>query len=232
MCTRSLSAIFVAVGASVAFAQPPVDPSGHWEGTALVQNMSVPMQVDLARASDGRLSGTISVPGQHLKGLPLQTASVEGTSIRFQAREDQPFSGSISDDGSSITGEMQTNGASFPITLKRNGAARIDAPPTSPAIGKELEGTWKGVLGGDGGLRLVLILINHADGTATGVLENLDEGGLHVPVAITQRGTAVTIDTPVVPGSFTGTISADGARLTGTYRQGDSEWPLTFTRSR
>ncbi len=223
--------IAVVLAASIGFAQPSIDPSGHWEGTGLVQNMSVPLQVDLVRGSDGRLSGTISVPGQRLKGLPLQTVAVEGTAIRFQAREDQPFSGKIADDGSSIAGEMTMNGAALPIALKRTGAAQIDPPPTSPAIGKALEGTWKGTLGTDGGLRLVLTLVNHNDGTASGVLENLDEGGLHIPVAITEHGANVTIETSVVPGSFSGTMSDDGATLKGTYRQDGAEWPLTFTRA-
>lgn len=220
--------VFVSASPS---AQPAADPAGHWEGSALVQDMQVPLQLDLAKNADGQYGGTISVPAQKLRGLPLLKVTVDGTRIDFQARSDQPFSGALSPDGSSIAGEMNLGAMSVPVTLTRSGDARFDPAVTSPKISSSLEGTWNGTLQADGGLRLVLTLTNHADGTATGVVTNIDEGGLTIPVTIAESGSTVTIESRVVPGTFSLAFTSEGTELAGTFKQNGAEAPMTFRRA-
>lgn len=214
-------------------AQAPGDPSGHWEGSVQIQGTDVSIEVDLAKNAKGELAGTLGTPAQHVKGLPLMKVAVEGTSVSFHARRDQTFDGVLSADGKSISGDYTINGFSLPFNLTRTGDARMEAPAKSGPIGQELEGIWNGTLGDNGTtLRLVLTMSNQPDGTATGSIVNLDEGGLEIPIAaITQKASSLTLDLKVVGGSYSGSVNANGTELVGTYSQGALVAPLTFRRA-
>ena len=71
-------------------------------------------------------------------------------------------------------------------------------------------------------------MTNHADGTSTGALVNRGEGGLEIPVRITQDGARVTLDVPALGGSYAGTLNENATELTGTYSQGGRSAPLIF----
>lgn len=211
--------------------EPSLDPVGRWDGTVLIQQMSMPFHIDLARSSTGELGGTISIPAEKVDGLPLTKAAVDGASITFAARTDQPFTGTISEDGRTMSGEIILSGTSFPVTLTRTGEPHIAPPPTSPHITSALEGTWTATVDALGGVRLVLAMTNHTDGMATGTLVNVDEGELRMPLTIVQKGSEVNLDVKVVPLTFSGTLSDDGATLAGTFREKGREVPVTFHRT-
>src|SRR5438309_6561540 len=59
-------------------AQNAVDPSGHWEGKMKVPGKEIAVEVDIARNTKGELGGTISMPDEHARGLPLAKVAVEG----------------------------------------------------------------------------------------------------------------------------------------------------------
>jgi hypothetical protein len=185
ICRTALLSGVMFLSATTLRAQAPVDLSGHWEGAVESPGMELFFQIDLAKNPGGELSGTISVPSENLRGLPLQTVSIKDKVVSFYARRDQPLAGYISDDGKSISGDYSVEGFTLPFTLMRKGEARIDPPVKSAAVGKELEGTWNGSLQADGGaLRVSLTLQNQADGSAIGRLVVIDQGGLQIPVAI------------------------------------------------
>lgn len=231
-----LIAALLLLPASSLRAQTAVDPSGHWEGAVHAPNMEVKIEIDLAKNSKGELAGTFS--GRDVKGLPLARVVVEGKSISFHAREDQTFKGTISADGTSMSGELtgtDPTGKAFsvPFSLTRTGDARIEPPAKSAPIGKELEGTWNGTLEVQGKqLRLVLKMANQSDFTSTGSIVTLDQGALEVPVAITQKGSSVSLDAKVIGGSFSGTLNPEGTELAGTWTQGALVLPLTFRRAK
>jgi hypothetical protein len=130
-----------------------------------------------------------------------------------------------------MSGDFFASGNTVPFTMKRSGDARVVAPATSAPISKELEGSWNTTLEVGGmPLRLVLTLTNQPDGTATGHIVNLDQGGLRLPLTITQNAAAVTLDSTVVSSSFAGTLNPAATELTGTFTQGTFNAPLTFHR--
>ena len=107
-------------------------------------------------------------------------------------------------------------------------AARVTTIPS------RLEGTWNATVSAGGrDVHLVLTMVNHADGTCTGSLVNLDEGRLTVPI------TAVDLREPVV------TIAVHShqrivhrqrpirrrTEVTGTFTQGSFSVPVTFHRA-
>ena len=230
--TFVFGAALLVVSSASGRAQTPGDPSGHWDGSIQTPAAELRIEVDLLHDSHGDIAGTISIPGQHIAGLRLLKVGVEGTSIRFNARKDQTFSGALSADGKSISGDLTINAFGLPFILSRTGDPRTHAPITSPPIGKELEGTWTGTADANGmPHRIVLTMSNQPDGTATGLIVNLDEGELEIPVTITQTASSVTFDADAVGGSFSGTLNPEATELAGTWTQGTSALSVIFRRA-
>ena len=112
------------------------------------------------------------------------------------------------------------------------GDTKIEPPPKSTPITKELEGSWEGALDVNGTtLRLVLKLASQADGLATGTLVSVDQGGAEVPIAaVVQNGAHLTLVVPAVAGKYDGDLSE--GQLTGTWTQGPRTWPLVLKRAK
>jgi hypothetical protein len=234
-----LVALLLTAPAAPLLAQPSLDPSGHWAGAIHIPpfngagSREVAIEIDLSNNATGVLGGTFSQPEQGVKGLPLSNVSRDGQSVSFEIKANGGglFKGTQAD-GISIAGEFVTaqGGFNVPFDLKRTDDARIAAAPKSAPIGKDLEGTWNGSIDAGGKQeRLVLTLTNHADGTATGTIQDLDGSNVNIPIAITQKASNVTIDVAVVGASYTAALNTNG-ELVGTWAQGPVSLPLTFKR--
>lgn len=224
----SLVAALMLASASAARAQA-VDPSGHWEGAIEVPGRELAFQIDLVRVGSGELAGAISVAD--VSGIPLGNVAVQGRSISFYGRSDQPFSGTLSEDGKAMSGNAVLSGYSLPFAMRRTGEARLDPPVVGEAVGKDLEGTWSGTLQVNGSSqRALLTVMNQPGGKSIGRIVSVDEGGLVLPVVVAQNGSRVNIEQKGVAASYTGTLNADGTELTGTFTQHGISMPLRFTR--
>jgi hypothetical protein len=107
----------------------------------------------------------------------------------------------------------------------------MPAAPVSAPIPSDLEGTWSGVIAANGlDVHVQVTLANGRDGTSSGRLVNLDQGGLELPLAIARDGTRVTLTSPVAAISFTGTLNADAGELGGAFTQGAASVPATLRR--
>ncbi|HJZ74752.1 MAG TPA: hypothetical protein VKE51_23610 [Vicinamibacterales bacterium] len=228
-----IAALLLLASALPARGQSGPDPSGHWQGSVQAPGGVVPFELDLARRANGSFDGTLTVAAQKIAGLPLTKVAVEGNSLVFHARSDQPFTGVLSADRQSMTGEILIGGNSLPFTLARSGDARIQPPAASAPIGKELEGTWTATVVAEGVERhLVMTLENRSDGTAGGRVVNEDEGGLTLPVTIAQQGRRITIETLPIASTFAATLNDAGTELEGTMTQGPASAPVTFRRAK
>ena len=227
-----LVAALLVSSASFLQAQAAADPSGHWEGMLQAPGMDVGFEVDFTKTGTGALAGTVSIPAQKLEGLPLLKVAVDGGTVTFYARSDQPLRGVLSADGTSMSGDFFAGGNSVPFTMKRVGDAHVVPAATSAPIGEDLEGTWNATLEAGGmQLRLILTLANQPDGTAIGHIINVDQGGLRLPLVVTQKASSVTLDSTVVPSSFSGTLNPAATELAGTFTQGTLSVPMTFRRA-
>jgi hypothetical protein len=232
--TRTIHALLMVglVAAAGGTVEARADLSGHWEGVLQAPEMMLDFQIDIARAESGAYMGTISLPSERLHGLPLKVVTLDGQLVSFNARSDQTFAGTLSEDGKSITGEFTMQGGSAPFRLTRSGDARIEPPPTSPKISERLSGTWNAAITTrQGDVRVVLRLWNTADGRSAGSLVNLNDGGIELPLVIEETANGVTLRTAPIESSFSGTLSADAMVLEGTYRQGAQSVPVTFRKA-
>ncbi len=212
-----------------------VDPSGHWEGAITIPGGEIPFQVDLSKNAQGKLVATYSRPENNLNGLPLANVSFDGRAITFELTVDGrvKFYGTLNGDGNTIAGDVTARLGNAPFSMSRTGDARIAAAPKNAPIGKDLEGTWSGTLSLQGtNLRLVLRMVNDADGTASGSIVSVDQGGIEFPLALMQNANSLTLNTPAIGGDFfSGSLNAAG-ELAGTFSQGPVTAPLTFARSK
>src|SRR5262249_2678934 len=71
--------------ASIAHAQPD-NFSGHWRGVLQIPSgPTLDFEVDVARNAAGGFDGSVDLPADNIKGLPLQGISVDGTTLSFYA---------------------------------------------------------------------------------------------------------------------------------------------------
>lgn len=228
---KNIAVALVLFTASVATAQTPVDLSGHWKGTIEIPNTPMDFELDVAKDARGQFVGTATA-GTDRVTLPLLTISVDGKALAFYARTDQPFRGEISDSGKSIAGTATLSGYALPFSMGRTGDAKIDPPPTSPAVSKELEGTWTGMLSAAGSdFHFVTTITNQPGGTALAEQVSVDEGGLRMYLVVAQNGRSVRIDAPALSTSFTGELNAAGIEISGTWTQRQTTLPLTMVRA-
>ena len=218
-----------ASGVQTQQAAPP--PSGQWVGT-LPAGPGLEMELNLAQKGT-EWYGTISVPQQGTKGVPLGELTVKGPTVAFAfkgAPGDPRFSGALSADGKTISGTFSQGGGSLPLSLTWKGEAKFEVAPKSTPVTKDLEGQWEGALEVNGTtLRLRLVLTNSPAG-ATGVLVSLDQNNAEIPIStITQDNARVKLLVSTISGAFDGELK--GGELAGTWTQGPLSRPLVFKRA-
>lgn len=217
-------------------AQTPADPSGHWEGMVQGPDIEVPIGIDLARNDKGDFAGTFTQPREGIKGLPLSAVAVDGRSVRFIVNGGETpstFEGKLSDDGTSLAGDVTLGGYTLTFTLQRTGDAQFAPAPKNARISKDLEGTWSGALElGERQMRLVVKMANQSDGTAVGTIASPDGSGVEIPIGIVEKARNVTLDVASVGASFIAVRNADATELVGTWTQRSSVLPLTLHRAK
>ena len=230
--TRALIAGLLLVASAAPARGQAVDPSGHWQGSVQARGTEMAFAIDVVKGANGQFGGTLDFAAQQIKGLPLTKVAVDGTSLVFHARSDQPFTGVLSDNRQTITGDVLISGTSLPFVLTRSGDAAIRPMRSSAAIPKALVGRWTGSVVAEGvEQRLVMTLENRADGTGRGLIVNEDEGGLELPITIVQNGSTVTIETIPIASTLIATLNAQATELTGVLTQGPATAQVSFRRA-
>jgi hypothetical protein len=98
------------------------------------------------------------------------------------------------------------------------GLAAIPTAGAQTVTAATLAGEWKGTLGGQ--LPLVLHLSADASGALTATLDSPVQGANGLAGAnVKLDGAAFQFDIPSVAGNYTGTVSADGKTISGTWTQ-------------
>jgi hypothetical protein len=212
-----------------AFAQ-----SGHWEGAILVPEHDVGIQVDIAPAGKDAWKGTLAIPEQNVKMLPLSSIGNANGIVKFavQGPPSAPaFEGKLAADGQSISGNVTQGSAVMPFKLKRTGDAKFVELPKSTPVDKAIEGNWEGALDVNGQTLHLLLKLANENGAATGTATSVDQGGAVIPIGvITQTGSTLKLEVPGVGGSYTGEVAKDGSAISGTWTQGQGALPLVFHR--
>ncbi len=103
-------------------AQSQRDVVGTWEGTLDAGSVKLKLVLHVAGAKDGSFSGTLDVPAQGAKDLPVDSVTVADGAFRFEMKSlAAVYEGKLTKDGSAIEGQFKQAGQTFPLTLKRTG---------------------------------------------------------------------------------------------------------------
>jgi hypothetical protein len=207
-------------------------PRGHWSGTVEIPNQPLAVEVDLDKGPHGWI-GSISIPAQHVSGVPLDAIALTNGKWTFRmkgAPGDPTFTGSLSADVKTMSGDFTQGPDSAPFKLSRTGDPKVEEVKPNPAVAKEFVGAWEGTLEGPG-LRLVLKISNGADG-AEATLVSLDQGGIEIPASsIEQKDTNLTIAMKMVGAQYAAEINTEGSELNGTLTQNGNDLTLKLKKT-
>lgn len=231
--------VFAFAAATVSFPglaqQSSPTVSGRWQGGLKVPGgQDLVVTVDLAKNAKGAWIGSFSMPELGATDIPVDQLTVAQTKVHFVVTGtpgSPSFDGNLSADGKELTGTFSDAQTKTPLTFKRTGAPNVKLPPPNTPLAKDFEGTWHATLGtGDSQIRILLKLARAADGAATGMLVNVDQGNREVPMtSIQQKDKVLEFEIRSVAVRFHGTLNAAGA-VAGEWTQMSRSAPLTFER--
>lgn len=118
---------------------------GAWNGAIQLPGLALKVGVVITRGEAG-LGGTIDIPDQGARGVPLDAISVDGENVSFRLAGvpgEPTFKGTLA--GDTITGTFSQGPQSFPFELERGELARAKRPqdpvPPFPYTSEELTAT-------------------------------------------------------------------------------------------
>ena len=220
-----------------AYAEPPADPAGHWEGDISLAGTKLGIRVDLEHAGD-TWSGTIDIPVQGLRGFKLEPVKIDGAEVNFAMPNipgNPAFAGHFDKDAGTITGDFTQAimKAAFKLERRARPAPIAGEMPAKGLPGDGLAGHWQALLKVSPviGLRLSLEVTKTPEGVYEAKLFSLDQTTQGIPVAdLTEDAGAVALKVPSIGGAYEGKLNDDRSELAGEWKQGGATFPLTFKR--
>ncbi|MGH7242240.1 MAG: serine hydrolase [Phycisphaerales bacterium] len=124
-CLICIAGGIVSVFAPSAYAHVALgtDLTGRWDGTIKVPGTDLEVKLNFTSNE----LGTISIPAQGAKDLPLEKVSLDGAKATFAIRGipgNPVFAGTFSDDGALLKGDFTQGGGTIPFELKRAADAK------------------------------------------------------------------------------------------------------------
>jgi hypothetical protein len=224
---RCLMACAMAAASAVA----QTDASGHWEGKVDVPNGPTGLALDLAKNAKGVWVASLGVPEQKITGLRVTDIDVVGAEVRFAAPDlpgSPTFELTLAD--GKLTGALLVQALSLALEMQRTGDAKVEIAQPSPAVSKELEGDWEGLVPVPNGQGLVIIIHfkNQPDQTVEATIDSPGQDAIGLPLkAVAQKG-AILEFAVGVGGSYKGTLNKEGTQIAGEWTQRQGAAPLTL----
>jgi pimeloyl-ACP methyl ester carboxylesterase len=98
----------------------PADFVGHWQGDLDVGGTSLRLVFHIEASEDGGLAATLDSPDQGATGIPVETVTVKGDSLRLDiAAASAVYVGRLTAEGQTIEGEWRQGGTTLPLTVER-----------------------------------------------------------------------------------------------------------------
>jgi hypothetical protein len=196
--------------------------------------------VDLAPGGAGAWSGSVILPGLGIKGAPLSNvvASERDASFDLGNLLATPGDGPARfkthlEAGGTMAGEMIQGGNTATVSLRRTGAAQVDAARRSTPVERALEDRWIGEFELGGYARHVTITLeNHPDAAATATFVVVGKQTRNLPVdLVIEEGRSLRIESGSTRIAFEGRLFEESDELKGTIQLGSLELPLLLHRS-
>lgn len=219
-----------------AFAQQSASFSGHWQASLKTPSGDLNVVVDLTKDAKGSWIGSFSMPEIGATDIPLDQLTVTQAKVHFVLTGvpgSPVYDGTLSADGKQMEGTFAASPQNkSPLLFTRNGAPKVKAAVPNSPLPKEFEGSWHAILQpGDSQIRMLLKLSRAADGTASGVIVNVDQANREVPISNIQiKDKTLDFDIRAVSVHYHGAIATPPNAIGGTWGQMQRTAPLTFER--
>ena len=202
-----------------------------------IPEKELPLIVDLARSDGEAWTGSIIIPGLGVKGVPLSEINVKSSDLSFAFKSGREFQATLeahlSPDGT-MSGELVQAGNKASFILRKTGPPQVELPPRGTAVGREVEGEWKGEYELFGYPRHVTLKVaNGGGGGATAEFVIVGRKTNNLPVDfVSQEGDLLTIDSHETGITYEGRRRKDAEEIAGTLIQGPLEIPLVLRRAK
>ena len=208
---------------------PAAQVAGDWQGTLSVQGMQLRVRLHLRAAPDGRLTASIDSPDQGATGIPADSVTLTGPSLKFEISAIHgSYEGTVSPQASEIKGTW-TQGQPMELNYTR-AVAEKEPEPAAPT---DIDGSWASsmtVAGKD--LRMVFKLTNTTDGLKA-QLQSPDQSQAWVPAtSVIRTGSSVKIELKAFQLVYEGKLSSDLQSMEGTFTQAGNSIPLNLARAK
>jgi hypothetical protein len=209
------------------FGQTPAKGfEGSWQGTLEAGGTKLRVALTVTKSDAGAYAGKLDSLDQGAT-IPIDTITVNGDAVRLEIKSPAiVFEGTLNKERTELTGTFTQGDQPFPLSFKRSEQAAVVPPPA-----KDFEGSWQGTLEAGGQkLRLVVTVTKSDAGAYAGKFDSLDQGAT-IPIdTITVNGDAVRLEIKSPAIVFEGTLNKERTELTGTFTQGDQQFPLALKR--
>lgn len=230
-----ISFVLCVASASIEAAQVASELQGRWSGKIHIPGHELLLIVDLAHQANW--SGSATLPGLNVQGVPLTEINVEGGDVSFgiqamtgPAIEPPKIKAHLAD--KKLVGAFVQGGNTARLVLEKTGPPQIEEPERSTPVAKEFEGEWKGdyeLLGYP--RKVTLKLQNHALQSASADFVIVGRKVNNLPVdRITQQGKFITIESTAFGITFEGRL--ENGEIHGTVLQGPVEIALVLRRAK
>ena len=105
---------------------------GIWVGVVEVSGIKVRLILRITQNSTGALTARLDVPDQGASDLPVETITVVGEVVRFQASNLGSYEGTLNADASEISGQLKQGPVTHTVTFKRTDKAPVVGRPQDP----------------------------------------------------------------------------------------------------
>jgi len=218
------------------------DLQGYWEGGIGVGTNAVPVDLKIARQTDGTYRAEGDSPMMGIQGQPT-TVSYKPPRIKFKPADGAGmFSGQLNSSGTEISGSWTQGGQSLPAVVRRADYqaehARDAEKDYSFTSKNDLQGHWKGTWTVTIGttsvpIRFGLDIAKLPDGSYSAALTSLDQFGAEAPIPTSDFEYSpphLHMEWKWSGGEYSGRLK--NGRIVGTWAESGGGWPLVFEREK
>jgi RNA polymerase sigma factor (sigma-70 family) len=228
---------------------PPVtgipDIQGAWEGTmdlfgtGAAEGASTKTRIVLKLTSaNGIYHATADYIDMGRKDIPIQKVTYDYPAVRLIVNPRTAYNLTINPDATEmLTSVTSFQGETREIVFRRTTSPdqvppRLPESDFAPQSNSDLQGYWKGTIGGgDRALPVNLKIAQHSDRSFRGELDSPMLGSNNQPVSILYSQPTLKLIVATGAGMFRGEFSGDDSQITGSWIQGGQSKPAIFKRA-
>jgi hypothetical protein len=211
--------------------------AGSWGGTVEFANptgqkISLPTVMRFEKDAKGHFLGYLDSPAQKAMGIAITEATLTGSKLVAKiAGIGGEFNADVSADA--LSGQMTQRGQTVPLTLKKGFVPSLALKLTPEAFSK-LAGAWDGTVvatnpqGQKISIPVVFRIEKDAKGEIFAYLDSPSQNVTGIPVTeATLTANKVVLKAVANAAEYDGELA--GKTLTGNWKQGPIDVPVTFT---